>query len=55
LAQGWRVGDFHDTAPHHQWVIAGIVELLKEGALYGVNFPTPRGVFVGRVNYATGT
>jgi len=46
---------FHDTAPHHQWVIAGIVELLKEGALHGVNFPTPRGVFVGRVNYATGT
>jgi predicted O-methyltransferase YrrM len=46
---------FHDTAPHHQWVIAGIVELLKEGALHGVNFPTPRGVFVGRVNYVTGT
>jgi predicted O-methyltransferase YrrM len=46
---------FHDTAPHHHWVLAGIVELLKEGALHGVNFPTPRGVFVGRVNYTTGT
>lgn len=46
---------FHDTAPHHQWVLAGIVTLLREGALHGVNFPTPRGVFVGRVSYATGT
>jgi len=46
---------FHDTAPHHQWVIAGIVTLLREGAVHGVNFPTPRGVFVGRVTYATGT
>lgn len=46
---------FHDTAPHHQWVLAGIIALLQEGALHGVNFPTPRGVFVGRVSYATGT
>lgn len=46
---------FHDSAPHHQWVIAGIVKLLQEGALHGVNFPTPRGVFIGRVNYTTGT
>jgi len=46
---------FHDTAPHHQWVIAGIVTLLQEGALHGVNFPTPRGIFIGRVTYATGT
>ncbi len=45
---------FHDSAPHHQWVIAGIVKLLQEGALHGLNFPTPRGVFVGRVTYASG-
>jgi len=45
---------FHDTAPHHQWVIAGIVRLLQEGAIHGVNFPTPRGVFVGRVTYKSG-
>jgi hypothetical protein len=46
---------FHDTAPHHQHVIAGIVKLLQEGALHGVNFPTPRGVFIGRITYASGT
>ena len=46
---------FHDSAPHHQWVLAGIVTLLNEGALHGVNFPTPRGVFVGRATYSAGT
>jgi len=45
---------FHDTAPHHQAVIAGVVTLMREGALHGVNFPTPRGVFIGRVTYASG-
>ncbi len=45
---------FHDTAPHCQGVIGAIVALLKEGAIHGVNFATPRGVFVGRVAYATG-
>ena len=45
---------FHDTAPHCQGVIGAIVALLKEGAIHGVNFATPRGVFVGRVAYTTG-
>lgn len=45
---------FHDTAPHCQGVIGAVVALLKEGAIHGVNFATPRGVFVGRVAYATG-
>jgi predicted O-methyltransferase YrrM len=45
---------FHDTAPHCQGVIAAIIALLQEGAIHGVNFPTPRGVFVGRVAYASG-
>jgi predicted O-methyltransferase YrrM len=45
---------FHDTAPHCQGVIGAIVALLKEGAIHGVNLATPRGVFIGRVAYATG-
>ncbi|HEY1796705.1 MAG TPA: glycosyltransferase [Stellaceae bacterium] len=45
---------FHDTAPHRQDVIGAIIALLKEGAIHGVNLPTPRGVFVGRVAYTTG-
>lgn len=45
---------FHDTAPHCPGVIGAIVALLKEGAIHGVNFATPRGVFVGRVAYTTG-
>ena len=45
---------FHGTAPHCQGVIGAIITLLKEGAIHGVNFATPRGVFVGRVAYATG-
>lgn len=39
---------FHDTADHHQSVIAGVRNLIAEGSLVGVNLPTPRGVFVGR-------
>ena len=45
---------FHDSAPHCQTVIAAIIGLLKAGAVHGVNFATPRGVFVGRVAYTTG-
>ncbi|HEX3882475.1 MAG TPA: class I SAM-dependent methyltransferase [Stellaceae bacterium] len=45
---------FHDSAPHCQAVIAAIIGLLKAGAVHGVNFATPRGVFVGRVAYTTG-
>jgi predicted O-methyltransferase YrrM len=40
---------FHDTAAHHQMVIAGVNELVKEGYLVGIDLPTPRGIFVGRV------
>lgn len=46
---------FHDTAPHHQVVLTGVLTLLQEGVLHGLNFPTPRGVFVGRINYVSGT
>jgi hypothetical protein len=40
---------FHDTAPHHGPLIAGVLSLLSEGAVVGVDLPTPRGVFIGRV------
>ena len=46
---------FHDTAPHHQVVLTAVVALLREGVLHGLNFPTPRGVFIGRMTYVTGT
>ena len=45
---------FRNSAPHFRPVLEGIVMLLREGALHGVNFPTPRGVFVGRLTYAAG-
>jgi hypothetical protein len=45
---------FHDTAEHHQSVITGVRSLVGEGALVGVNLPTPRGVFVGRHVAAAG-
>ena len=41
---------FHDTAPHHSIVIDGVRSLIDEGAVVGVDLPTPRGVFVGRVS-----
>jgi predicted O-methyltransferase YrrM len=40
---------FHDTARHHGVVIEGVRALIREGAITGVDLPTPRGVFVGRV------
>jgi predicted O-methyltransferase YrrM len=39
---------FHDTAPHHHAVLEGVHALIAEGALAGINLPTPRGVFIGR-------
>ena len=40
---------FHDTSEHHGAVIAGVRALVAEGAIEGVNLPTPRGVWIGRV------
>jgi len=40
---------FHDTSEHHGAVIAGVRALIAEGAIEGVNLPTPRGVWIGRV------
>ncbi len=40
---------FHDTAPHHGTAIDGVRSLLSEGAVVGVDLPTPRGVFIGRL------
>lgn len=45
---------FHDTASHHRVVIDGVRSLISEGALVGVDLPTPRGVFLGRVMPAKG-
>jgi predicted O-methyltransferase YrrM/glycosyltransferase involved in cell wall biosynthesis len=39
----------HDTAPHHGTVTDGVRSLVSEGAVVGVDLPTPRGVFIGRV------
>jgi predicted O-methyltransferase YrrM len=41
---------FHDSALHHGTVIDGVRSLLSEGAVVGVDLPTPRGVFIGRVS-----
>lgn len=38
---------FHDAAAHHQVVAEGLRRLIGEGALSGLEFPTPRGLFVG--------
>lgn len=54
----WRFKDFlrdgatvvfHDTAQHHRVVIDGVNKLMEEGHIIGLNFPTPRGLFVGQI------
>lgn len=40
---------FHDTVLHSQVVGEGVKRLLDEGAISGLDFPTPRGLFVGRL------
>lgn len=40
---------FHDTAPHHKVVGDGVRQLISEGLVQGIELPTPRGLFVGRV------
>jgi len=47
LAEGAIVA-FHDTAPHFQIVGDAIKSLSSEGTLIGLDFPTPRGIFIGR-------
>jgi predicted O-methyltransferase YrrM/glycosyltransferase involved in cell wall biosynthesis len=44
---------FHDTAPHHGVVLAGVNELIAQGKLAGINLPTPRGVFIGKATRQT--
>jgi glycosyltransferase involved in cell wall biosynthesis len=39
---------FHDTGPQHVVVGEAVRRLVSEGALVGVELPTPRGIFVGR-------
>jgi hypothetical protein len=41
---------FHDTSTHHGIVISGINALIAGGRLSGINLPTPRGIFLGKVN-----
>lgn len=41
---------FHDTSPHHGVVLSGINALMAKGRLSGLNFPTPRGIFVGSLS-----
>ncbi|MGH6834175.1 MAG: class I SAM-dependent methyltransferase [Methylocella sp.] len=41
---------FHDTSSHEGVVISGISALIAEGRLSGVNLPTPRGIFIGKMN-----
>jgi Glycosyl transferase family 2/Methyltransferase domain len=38
---------FHDTAKHHGVVGDCVAALTSSGALKGIDFPTPRGIFVG--------
>jgi predicted O-methyltransferase YrrM/glycosyltransferase involved in cell wall biosynthesis len=39
---------FHDTAPHHQVVADGLRALISEGLVFGIDLPTPRGIFIGK-------
>jgi hypothetical protein len=40
---------FHDTAPHHRVVADGLRTLIGEGAIVGIDLPTPRGIFIGKI------
>ncbi len=40
---------FHDVSAHHGVVAEGVRTLLNEGAIVGFDFPTPRGLFIGKV------
>jgi predicted O-methyltransferase YrrM len=40
---------FHDTGPQHVVVGEAVRRLVSEGALEGLELPTPRGVFLGRL------
>lgn len=42
---------FHDSSSHHEVVISGISALIAEGRLSGINLPTPRGIFIGKINF----
>ena len=39
---------FHDVAPHHQFVADGLRTLMSERVVFGIDFPTPRGIFIGK-------
>jgi predicted O-methyltransferase YrrM/glycosyltransferase involved in cell wall biosynthesis len=43
---------FHDTAPHHQVVADSLRRLISEGLVFGIDLPTPRGVFIGKITAA---
>jgi predicted O-methyltransferase YrrM/glycosyltransferase involved in cell wall biosynthesis len=40
---------FHDTAPHHAVVGDGVKDLVAKGLIVGLDLPTPRGVFIGKL------
>jgi hypothetical protein len=45
---------FHDTAAHHQVVADGLRVLISEGVVFGIDLPTPRGVFIGKTTVPFG-
>ena len=40
---------FHDVAPHHGALNDNVRALVNEGLITGIDFPTPRGLFLGKV------
>ena len=48
LAPGAIVA-FHDTGPQHVVVGEAVRRLISEGAFVGLELPTPRGIFLGKV------
>jgi predicted O-methyltransferase YrrM len=40
---------FHDVAPHHGALNDNVQGLIREGLIHGLDLPTPRGLFLGRV------
>jgi glycosyltransferase involved in cell wall biosynthesis len=51
--RGWLSDDavivFHDTAPHHRIVGDAVNDLVAMGLIVGLDLPTPRGVFLGKL------
>lgn len=41
---------FHDTAPHHRVVGEAVKALVAKGVIVGLDLPTPRGIFLGKLS-----